>query len=284
MGFFDGLLDIVKPVADIFTGGMGTVASSVIGGLFGREGARDQNSANAAAAERQMEFQQQQAAEAMNFSSAQAVASRDWAKSMSDTSYVRATQDLRNAGLNPMLSLMHGGASSPSSGAPQGVVGGPGARAEHQNINAGAVASALGIAQGLASLDKTAAETRLIDAQKPETEARTDESRARSEKIIKELHEVMPQQISLMKAEELVKQQEWEKLQEEINRLQAEVKKITNESNRAAAEHMLSELKIVAAKNEERKARGTFGTEVSPYVDDATKLLHGAGSVLRRRR
>lgn len=39
---------------------------------------------------------------------------RDFQRKMSDTSYVRAMQDMRNAGLNPILAAKIGGASTPS--------------------------------------------------------------------------------------------------------------------------------------------------------------------------
>lgn len=39
---------------------------------------------------------------------------RDWMERMSNTAYQRAMTDMKNAGLNPMLSYMQGGASSPT--------------------------------------------------------------------------------------------------------------------------------------------------------------------------
>ncbi|UDN67695.1 DNA pilot protein [robinz microvirus RP_96] len=85
---------------------------------------------NAAEAEKARTFNAAEAQKARDFSRDEAsmswernvlglYAQQNFNRSMSDTSYQRAVQDMQRAGLNPMLAYSQGGASTPSSGLPQ---------------------------------------------------------------------------------------------------------------------------------------------------------------------
>lgn len=89
------------------------IIGSVISGLFGRKGAKDQNEAQIASAREQMAFQER----------------------MSGTAHQREIEDLRKAGLNPILSATGGAGSSTPSGAQANIV----------NEMAPAVSSALAV-------------------------------------------------------------------------------------------------------------------------------------------
>lgn len=58
---------------------------------------------------------------AMSYNSAEAAANRAWQERMSNTAYQRATEDMRKAGINPILAAQQGGASTPSGS--QGSIG-----------------------------------------------------------------------------------------------------------------------------------------------------------------
>jgi hypothetical protein len=54
---------------------------------------------------------------AMNYNSAEALANREWQEHMSSTAYQRAVEDMKKAGLNPILAYANGGASTPGGSA-----------------------------------------------------------------------------------------------------------------------------------------------------------------------
>lgn len=54
---------------------------------------------------------------AMNYNSTEALANREWQEHMSNTAYQRAVEDMKKAGLNPILAFANGGASTPGGSA-----------------------------------------------------------------------------------------------------------------------------------------------------------------------
>ena len=54
---------------------------------------------------------------AMNYNSAEALSNREWQEHMSNTAYQRAVEDMKKAGLNPILAFANGGASTPGGSA-----------------------------------------------------------------------------------------------------------------------------------------------------------------------
>ena len=93
--------------------GMGTV----IGGGLGLVGSLFSNSARAEAADKAYKRQSWEAAVNRAWQQQQNDINRDFPERMSSSAYQRGVQDLKQAGLNPLLALK-GGASSPT-GAPR---------------------------------------------------------------------------------------------------------------------------------------------------------------------
>ena len=79
---------------------------------------------------------------AMQYNSAEALANRQFQERMSNTAYQRAVEDMRKAGLNPILAFAQGGASTP--GGSQGTISGASMGLASSSA---ASASALGVSQ-----------------------------------------------------------------------------------------------------------------------------------------
>ncbi len=111
-------------------GGLG-----VVGGLLG-------NRSSAGQAERDRQFQSQEAMASRQFTSAQAKRQMDFQQDMRANQWQVAVEDMRAAGLNPALAYSQGSAGS-LGGASGGGASGSGSRATQQDVISPAVASAM---------------------------------------------------------------------------------------------------------------------------------------------
>lgn len=107
-------------------GALAPVGAAAIGGALNYSGAHNANQMSKKMAREQMAFQRATMQEQMGFQ-----------ERMSNTAYQRAVEDMRAAGINPILAFNQGGASSPAGSAASG------ATAPMQNEMSGAVSSAV---------------------------------------------------------------------------------------------------------------------------------------------
>lgn len=217
MSFYDDIAGVVTGSA----AGGGFPWGSVVQGALGFLGNEQTNSANAEMAQQMMSFQER----------------------MSNTAHQREVADLKAAGLNPMLSALRSGATTP-----------PGAQATMTNSAAAGVQSA---AQGAqidnikAATDKTRAEAELIRSQIPEAAQRIATGAAsaehlkatadnirqemtafttRWEKLKEEIAQIREQQRSTRADINLKEQQFFSVRPAEIAKLNAEALKLTHEA------------------------------------------------------
>ena len=87
------------------------------------------------AIQQQQQFNQASAEAAMKFSHDEAQLNRDFQREMSNTAYQRQVQDLRRAGLNPLLALSSSSGASTPSGSFSAGTSASSAKAEHSKEN-----------------------------------------------------------------------------------------------------------------------------------------------------
>lgn len=248
------------------------VAGPIVGGIFGKSGQEDANSANAAAADKQMAFQER----------------------MSNTSYQRGMADMKAAGLNPMLAFMKGGASVPD-----------GARYEAHNENASLATGLSNVnmnqnelleastAKTVADAEKSKAEADLASAQAAEARARTptyEENIKLTRAQVQEVLEKIPQ---IASSTDLNRTQA-AKLSAEINNVVKQGRLLDSQSERELAQAGLSRAQISEVVPRINKmiadiAYTRAGTDFQQFksdvgnmvrVPEADKLLNSAGSAL----
>lgn len=205
-----------------FIGGIvKAVAGPIIGGLFGKSGQESANAQTAASAKEQMDFQER----------------------MSNTSYQRGMEDMRKAGLNPMLAFMKGGASVPD-----------GARYEAKNemsqmasglsdVNLNQVENInASTALQTAQAKKALAEADLVNAQTAEVQERTP-TYAKSIELTDAQISKVKTEVGHILADIDLKGQEFAKVMAEVNNVIKSGKLID-----AQTEHSLAQAGLTSAQ------------------------------------
>lgn len=146
-----------------------------LGGAIGRDWSKSDAATQAQANERGAE-------RAMDFSSAEALANRNWQEHMSNTSWQRGTADMMAAGINPMLAYMKGGATTPSGGQGTGSAAQGAATRNADAIPLQSMATA-------AQVENVRAQTKKVEAEEKEVIARTPTHAATIQKIGQDIAE-----------------------------------------------------------------------------------------------
>ena len=227
--------------------GLGTalgIGSSLGSAYMGYKGQQEANETNIALGREQMSFQER----------------------MSNTAYQRATEDMKAAGLNPMLAYQQGGASSPAGAMPQ-----------VQNKTAAALANMTGVQNLLklrAETENVEADTQLKFASAGQVNATTDNVKADLKRIMNMSDASVwePRRAQAM----------MENSTYETKRLEAIVQANYPEIQRVVNHAKLLGLEIPKALNEALAEQTAFKRYVSPFIKDAGALVNSAGSVVGR--
>jgi len=175
---------------------LGSAIGGIAGGVLGFIGQQQANQKNWDIAQSANEASAQQAQNQMNFQS-----------QMRKTQYQTAVEDMKAAGLNPMLAYTQGGA-----GVPTGSMGSV-STAKMENALGSAVQGYQALASNSAELDLKASQTTATSAQAIKTEADTIQTKAQTLKTAEDTNLSTQQKINL--------QEQLRKLDEEIFNLRA---------------------------------------------------------------
>lgn len=205
--------------------------ASGLGAVLGFFGSRDSNARNVREAEKNREFQER----------------------MSSTAHQREVEDLKRAGLNPMLSA-HGGASSPS-----------GDRAEVESPIAGAgrgVASALAVKQAMANIDLTRAQERKTNSEDLDIRVKN----AEYQETFMERREIVASQLEFQKATNDEKRRMLPHL---LRKAKEEIQLTISSADRARAVTALDQASLKGAQNIEafEKSLGEAGPWVKFFFE-----------------
>lgn len=220
-------------------------AISGIASFFGGERA---NAANAHEAEKNRQFQER----------------------MSSTSYQRAVEDLKAAGLNPALAYGHGGASSP----------GGATAAPMQNTVGNATSNAIAAAQGMESLKTSRAQQDLMTSE-------AQLKRAEAAQLYKEqLDRILALRGRAAHDTELALTER--QLRELRGReLEAIIKASLASAHERTSQAVLNDLQRPGAQNRARAENTWWKKKIAPYLNDArsvTGALPNTSILINRKR
>ena len=202
---------------------------------------------------------------------------------MSGSSYQRAVSDMKAAGINPMLAVNQGGASSPGGASGAGSSAGGATAQVHVPQVSAAMAQAINTGMAAArlkgDLDKQRAETDLIRTQASNVAQDTVVKNASAGQAVAETTRIKQETMNLLyKADNL--RQEYHKLSGEVARQNFYRENLQPIEERLALLHeQLMKTEVPGATNRASAAGTWWGKNVSPYIQDFSRGAAGAAGL-----
>lgn len=201
------------------------------------------------------EFASDEATAARDWSAQQAARQMDFQERMRATQYQTAVEDMKKAGLNPMLAYSQGGA-----GTPGGSMGSGGA-ASPANTGGTEMQTAAQIENIQAQTEKLRAEAENTRAQIPVTHGQVG--------IQNQTMALLREQAAQTEAYRHLNEEQQRLVREQIRNAVEENKRIIAQTGNVAVDTVLKQLSIPKAQNEARAQQTWWQETIAPHVGSA---------------